>query len=116
MLLSGEQQDFPVVENGQVLGVLTRAALLRAVAEGGNAARRVTELMSMECKPVQENEMLERAFARMQENGCPVLPVVRRGELVGMLTLENVGEWMMIQNAMRRSPERGGSEPLPHHP
>ena len=116
MLLSGEQQDFPVVENGQVLGVLTRAALLRAVAESGNAARRVTELMSMECKPVQENEMLERAFERMRENGCPVLPVVRHGELVGMLTLENVGEWMMIQNAMRRSHERGGSEPLPHHP
>jgi Zn-dependent protease/CBS domain-containing protein len=116
MLLSGEQQDFLVVENGQVRGVLTRAALLRAVAENGDVTKRVGELMSTECKPVQENEMLERAFERMRENGCPVLPVLRRGELVGMLTLENVGEWMMIQNAVRRSHARSSDEPKPQQP
>ena len=102
-LLADAQQDFPVIENGQVVGVLTRSALFRAVAEGGGTQRRVADVMTKACKPVSENDMLDRAFERMRENECTVLPVVRGGDLVGMLTLENVGEWMMIQNAMRQA-------------
>jgi hypothetical protein len=37
----------------------------------------------------------------MQESGCPAVPVVEPGRgLVGMVTLENVGEFAMVQAAM----------------
>ena len=47
--------------------------------------------------------MLEQAVQVLQRCGCRALPVEHNGELVGMLTLENVGEFMMIHSAMRRA-------------
>jgi predicted transcriptional regulator len=45
---------------------------------------------------------LEEAFSRMQQCKCSTLPVVREGQLVGVLTLENIGEWVMVQTALER--------------
>ena len=48
--------------------------------------------------------MLEQVFQRMQESGCPAVPVIEAGRgIVGMLTLENVGEYAMVQTALHRA-------------
>jgi Zn-dependent protease len=104
-LLHGSQQDFPVVDGGQIVGVLPRADLVRALAEEGPGVP-VGKVMRGDCAPVQENERLYSVFQRMQETKCPLVPVTRQGELVGLVTLENVGELMMINSAMRQA--RGG--------
>jgi hypothetical protein len=44
--------------------------------------------------------MLERVFMRLQENGAHTVPVTRDGELVGLLTMENIGEMLRIQAAL----------------
>jgi hypothetical protein len=42
-------------------------------------------------------------FQKMQESGCPAVPVVEPGRgVVGMVTLENVGEFAMVQTALGR--------------
>lgn len=109
-LLAGSQQDFPVVTNGeggpaQVVGMLPRAALLRALAAGGLEAP-VAQAMVRDCPVVQEHEPIELVYQRMRENGCAALPVVRQGELVGLLSLENVSEMVMIRSALEGSAER----------
>ncbi len=97
-LLAGYQHDFPVLDQGRIVGLLTRADLVAALAQQGQEAR-VGEIMRRDCGAVDDGEMLENAFRRMREGECGTLPVVRDGTLVGMLNLENVGEWMMIQTA-----------------
>lgn len=104
-LLQGEQQDFPVVEAGRVVGVLTRSDVIVALAQGDRDAL-VSDVMRRECQVVDESEMLQETFLRMQQQQCATLPVVRNDELVGLLTLENVGEWMMIQSAFRKAKAR----------
>ena len=44
--------------------------------------------------------MLEGVFIRIRENGAHTLPVVRHGLLVGLLTMENIGEMLRIQAAI----------------
>ena len=52
--------------------------------------------------------MLEAVFRRMQENGCPAVPVIEAdGSLVGLVTLENVGELAMVQAALGGRRSRG---------
>ncbi len=47
--------------------------------------------------------MLEEVFRRMQQGGCAAVAVVEPGRgIVGMLTLENIGEFAMVQSALHR--------------
>jgi len=51
-------------------------------------------------------EMLETVAARLQECDCHTLPVVRNGQFVGLVTMENIGEFLMIQFALgHRAPQ-----------
>jgi len=100
-LLAGDQQDFPVLEQDRIVGILAGKDVLAAIAQGGQDGR-VADVMQRDCPVVEETDMLEPAFRRMRERACRALPVVRDGQLIGMVTLENVSQWMMLQSALRR--------------
>ncbi|HEY7726939.1 MAG TPA: site-2 protease family protein [Candidatus Eisenbacteria bacterium] len=109
MLIEGHQQDFPVVGDlpgARPIGVLMRADLLTALASG-RLDQRVEEIARRNCGVAHPREMLDTVFRRMQEGGCPAIPVVGEdGAVVGMLTLENVGEYAMVQSALSRGTVR----------
>lgn len=101
-LLGGSQQDFPVVEGSQVVGLLTRADLLVALAQQGTQTA-VGSIMRREFEAVSPEDRLEQAFVRMRGRECFTVPVLHQGILVGILTLENIGEFVMVQGAIRKS-------------
>lgn len=103
--LSGFQQDFPVVEDGRLIGILRQPDLMRALALKGLEAP-VSEAMEREFQIADPAEMLDTALLRLQNCGCHSLPVLRNGMLLGMLTMENVGELIMFQSAARQAGQR----------
>ncbi len=106
-VLAGFQQDFPVLEQGRLVGVLTRGDLLKNLAQKGRQAH-VVEAMNERFETADPSEMLEIALARLQSCHCRTLPVLRNGDLVGVLTMDNVGEFLMIQSASRGDAHCGG--------
>jgi predicted transcriptional regulator len=105
LILAGSQQDFPVVEDGRVLGILERDAFIRALARSGQASP-VTEVMRREVPEVDTHEMVESALTRLQQSGAKTLPVTHGGRLAGLITSENITEFLMIRSALRSSPNR----------
>jgi len=101
-VLAGFQQDFPVLENGRVVGVLTRSALLAGLARDGRDAS-VSSAMERSFKTAQPTEPVERAMARLRQCSCHTLPVLSDGHLEGVLTLDNIGEYLMIDAALHGS-------------
>jgi Zn-dependent protease/CBS domain-containing protein len=105
-ILAGFQQDFPVVEDGQVVGVVMRKDLAAATADLDPQAT-VRDIMQREFMTASPRDMLFTAFNRLQECNCRALPVVDNGELVGLITADEVAEVLMFQEAMRRSGREG---------
>jgi Zn-dependent protease/CBS domain-containing protein len=103
--LGGWQQDFPVVEDNRVVGILTQAGLLKGLTERGRDAP-VREVMQTDFRAVEASEMMETVFDRMQSCACHTLPVVDRGRLVGLITMQNVGEFIAIESALAGNPVR----------
>jgi Zn-dependent protease/CBS domain-containing protein len=101
-LLRGEQTDFPVVDAAGVLvGVLPRRALIEGLARHGPQAL-VAVAMAPAPAPAHPRDMLDLAVERLRDGDGTLLPVAEDGRLVGIVTLENVGEVVMVAEALRR--------------
>lgn len=100
LVLAGSQRDFPVVEDGRVLGLVTRDDFLKALTQHGEHWP-VTQVMHANLPVLDSYEMVEMALMRLQESGVPVLPVTHAGQLVGIITPENITEYLMIRSALR---------------
>ncbi|MGE0756292.1 MAG: M50 family metallopeptidase [Pirellulaceae bacterium] len=98
-LLADHQQDFPVVDRGRVVGVVHRADLLSQLGQGRLDAT-LRDVMGRSCIFVDEAMPLEQACDVMQRGGHSMLPVFRGHSLVGVLTRDNVEEWLMIRAAL----------------
>jgi Zn-dependent protease/CBS domain-containing protein len=101
LILSGVQQDFPVIEGqGHLLGMLTRDDFISALSREGKDAA-VINVMRKNVPQVDSHEMIESALMRLQESGLKTLPVVHTGQLVGLITSENITELIMIRSALK---------------
>ncbi|HTT22350.1 MAG TPA: site-2 protease family protein [Candidatus Sulfotelmatobacter sp.] len=107
LTLRGSQHDFPVIEQGRVTGILTRADLFVALAEYGQD-HPVTAVMRREFLITESTEMLENVFQRLQECDCHTMPVVHDGRLVGLVTMDNLGEYLLTEAAMQKPRTRCG--------
>ena len=100
LTLTTTQKDFPVVELGTLVGILTQAELFRALAEGGQEVP-VGTVMSREFETADPHELLEPVLERLQAQASSIVPVLRSGALVGLVTSDNVGEFLSIRSAIR---------------
>ncbi len=96
VLLATHQQDFPVVDAwSRVAGVLSRARLMHGLAREGSSGA-VLDVMQREFPVVDPGSELE-AVLRYLQNDPHVPVIVLEGEkLVGMITLENLAEFIQI--------------------
>ncbi len=100
--LTGAQKDFPVVDDAAVVGVLPQKDLLLALAQQGPETP-VGQVMHREFETLAPTEMLETALLRLQACRCTTAPVVAYGRLVGLVTMDNIGEFVAIQGALKRA-------------
>ena len=97
LVLQTHQQDFPVVQRGELVGLLTRSDLFRALAEQDRDAA-VVVAMRDDFPRVQAGEEVRDLLPRMQD--LSAVPVMDGDRLVGMMTLENLQEYLAIQAAL----------------
>ncbi len=101
LTMAGSQVDFPVVEDGQTVGILTQPALLSALSRFGSD-HVVSDVMDRDFEVADPRDMVEPLLMRLQAQHSRTLPVVGAGQLVGLLTVENVGEFFAIQSALEK--------------
>lgn len=100
LLLATPQQDFPVVEDGIVVGILSSRELMIALRKQGEETL-VGDVMRRDFLSVDADDMLDAALTRVQESECCLTaPVMQQEKMVGLLTSENVREFLLIASAL----------------
>ena len=99
MLLSSPQRDFPVLDaHGLVIGMLDREAMLVGLRDHGDGID-VAQVMRPS-RPLVQDMPLADAFIAIQQLKTGAEAVTdAAGKLIGVLTLENITEMMMVENA-----------------
>ncbi len=81
--------------------MLSRADLLVGLRKEGADAP-LGRLVRTDVEPIELSMPLEAALIRMRAARLNALPVMARGRLVGLLTIENIGELLLVQEARQR--------------
>lgn len=81
-----------IVENGNVIGILTEQDLARKViAEGLEPkATKVSDVMSKEVETINPEEDIYYAMVEMGENKIKHLPVIKKGKLQGIISFKDI--------------------------
>jgi predicted transcriptional regulator len=106
LTLASSQRDFPVVDAGQVLGILRQNDLLAGLNGAGHGAP-VADHMCRAVEAVDSHTMLADVLTRLEGAECRTVPITHAGALVGLLSMENLGEFLRINGALAvRRPAR----------
>jgi len=100
-LLAGTDHDFPVVRDGQIVGILRRKQLIQALSDHDRGTP-VGDVADQEFFTTDPGAPLDEVFQKMNASNCNTVPVVEADRLIGLLTLENVGELIMVSSALKR--------------
>lgn len=103
-LIRTTQKEFPIIDgSGRLRGVLTRDTMVKALKERGPDVS-VLEVMQPDITTIGANAKLDTALRQLMQRRQPCIGVTNTGgELIGLLTVENLGEMMMVHSAL---PER----------
>jgi Zn-dependent protease/CBS domain-containing protein len=96
LLLATSQSDFPVVHGDQVIGLLDRSSLVRAMMKEGLEGY-VSAAMNRDFPRLSANEDLGKALEKVSAPRSCALVFEDDGRLAGMLTAENLSEFIMLR-------------------
>jgi len=98
LLLKSSQHDFPIVAGSTVAGLLTRAALVRAMMTSGPDGY-IAGAMDRDFQRAAPDAPLSEALPNLTGPDRCVLVLDGEEKLVGMLTSENVSEFILLRQA-----------------
>jgi CBS domain-containing protein len=87
------QDDYPVIENNRLVGMLAKREALRLLAQGRGYLR-VRDVMRGDVPTLDRHLSLEESLDQMQTGNFSSLPVADCGRLVGLLSADTLRAWM----------------------
>jgi Zn-dependent protease len=108
IVMHAYQEDFPVVEDGKLIGVLTRGNLIAGLHNIGPEAE-VGQVMERNFQVVDADDSFAAVYEKINQSGVKAVPVIHEGRLIGMVTLEHLSEVFMLLSATDKPlfPETG---------
>jgi predicted transcriptional regulator len=98
-LLDGQEKDFIVTEQGDLIGTISRDDILRGLQQMG-PAERINRIVNTDWIRLSPDMELNEAYDQMNQRNLSICPVYSpEGELLGVLNTENILEAIMIERA-----------------
>ncbi|HEX2741585.1 MAG TPA: site-2 protease family protein [Rubrobacter sp.] len=108
MVIHGYQEDFPVVDDGKLVGMITRQEIMSA-AHSPERYSTVRDLMKTNVPTIpSQSDLFKDGLRILQQSGLRALPVTANGELVGMLTIEDIGQANLLRSLPGEMNRTGG--------
>ncbi len=97
-LLDGQEKEFIVEQDNEIIGVVTRDEIIQGLRELGQNAH-INRIINKEYMVLSPDMGLREAYEIMSRSKASICPVMENGELIGVLNMENITEVVMLENA-----------------
>lgn len=98
-ILVSTEQDFIVADEFDVRGVLLMADLAEEIKQKGRGTP-VGEVMITNVKKLHPGEPLTTAYREMQLGGRNFFPVMENGQLIGIIDMNNINEFLRFRASL----------------
>lgn len=98
VLLEGQEQEFLVTMNEDVIGILTRKQLIYGLSTLGKSAS-IANVMQKDFITLSPEMDLQDVYTTMLTNVYNVYPVKENSRLIGIIDKDNVTELILVQQA-----------------
>lgn len=96
------QHDFPVLDNGQLVGIVTRQGLITGMERRGGDTSVGEVMVANPCR-VSPTESLSAIYQEISTGACPIAAVTEGDRLVGLVTPESVSQYLLSTAYQRRA-------------
>ncbi|MBN2019701.1 MAG: site-2 protease family protein [Sedimentisphaerales bacterium] len=96
----GCQQDFPVIGDSGVVGILTRDRILASIHTKGLDAR-VDEVMDKNFAVVEANMGLDQVYRILRSGNKTAVVVMDGGRLKGIISMDGISRYFMVKAALK---------------
>lgn len=98
-LIAGSDTAFIVAEDGKVAGIITRKDIIEALSEKQKGMS-VSQIMNRDFLSFNAKDKLKDALFELRKTKQGIFPVLEEEKIKGLITPENVNEFIMIQSAL----------------
>ncbi len=95
LMFHTHQEDYPVLEEGRLKGIITRREVIRGMHEGGKEIT-VGRIMREDIPPVKVTTGLDTARKLMLKYNTHAMPVQKNGKIVGVVTLDDINRVYVV--------------------
>lgn len=101
-VMNGDERAFPVLDNGRLLGVVYMESL-RDIDRSNWNTTTVKEIMvpEQELDVITPRDDAMDAFQKLARKEMRQIPVVKNGELIGMLRRRDILRWLQLRSEMK---------------
>jgi len=100
-ILNSTEQNFIIATNGQIEGVLYMEDISPVLRTKGKEVA-IRQVMQTEVPTLKADEALSDAFMEFNRRNRNFFPVLDRGEIVGVLDLNNLNEFMTFRASLEQ--------------
>ncbi|MGE4357704.1 MAG: CBS domain-containing protein, partial [Candidatus Omnitrophota bacterium] len=90
LIFHTHQEDFPVVEEGRLVGFLPRGEIISVLHQGGKEIR-AREIMWHNFPIASPDNSLYEVHTKLENSGLKAIPIVKEGKLIGIISVEDIG-------------------------
>ncbi len=102
ILLSTPEQRFVITQDNKVKGILTRNDIIHGLTNH-EKDEKIAVIMNKDVTTFFANTPLQKAYQTMYNKGITMVPVVNSdGELMGIIDMETINEFLMIKSANKK--------------
>lgn len=111
-LLASDQRDFPIVDSGQVVGLLSRKRLIKLL-EIRPVSTQISQVLPHQFLAVEGTDSLLAAVEKMRQYRVESVPIVMENLIIGLLTTGHVNELIRVNSALMHRRASTSSSYLP---
>lgn len=97
-ILASTEQDFLVIQNDKIVGILYMDDLSTALKKSGNETA-VKEVMDTSVVTLEADAELSTAYQKLNRRNRNFFPVMKNGEILGVMDMNNIHEFLTFRSA-----------------